>query len=225
MKIKAKNRGFTLLELLVAVSIFSVVLVLVVSSFAFATRYQRRVRINREVSQAARYSIDTISREVMLSWNGPLKNTRDFIKTGDGEQVYNFAVLNSKNSSIVESTGGVLVVRDADNHLKKYFLTEPGNNKPRRLAMLVRVPKTPTEESELLGNWEGPYFLTNENINVTKLNFIVEGFHNTKSTKEMPRLKIEIELGNSNELFRDEIQIDMSPRTTVSIRNDGRENL
>lgn len=220
MKIKAKNRGFTLLELLVAVSIFSVVLVLVVSSFAFATRYQRRVRINREVSQAARYSIDTISREVMLSWNGPLKNTRDFIKTDNGEQVYNFAVLDSKNSSLVSPSGGVLVVRDADNHLKKYFLTGSG-----RLAMSVRVPKDPIEESELLGDWKGPYFLTNENINVTKLNFSVEGLHNTKSTKEMPRLRIEIKLGNSNEFFRDEIQIDMSPRTTVSIRNDGRESL
>jgi len=214
----AKNRGFTLLELLVAVSIFSGVIVLVVSSFAFATSYQRRVRVNREVSQAARYTIDSISRDTMLSWNGPIKIGENTDVKYQGDSIYNFAIFNS--GIMTENTdekGNNLVVRDPNNKTKRYYLLE------NRLAMRIRLPENEFQEVNGLGRWSEPYFLTNENIKITELTFIAD--YNTKTAKKAPNLEIIIKLENSDKFFRDEMYINMSPRTTVSIRNDGRENL
>lgn len=217
MKRFAKNKGFTLLELLVAVSIFSGVIVLVVSSFAFAASYQRRVRINREVSQAARYSIDTISRDVMFSWNGPIKVNASEDVTYQGESVYNFAVLSGRGQSVAAKSGSVLVLRDSNNSTKRFYLANG------RLAMDVRVPGNESQKELGIGRWEGPYFLTNENVEVTELSF--RGVHNTKSANLMPSLEIRIDLKNSEDFFGNEIKIRITPRTSVSIRNDGRENL
>ena len=217
-KIRAKNKGFTLLELMIAISIFSGLVVLVVGSFASSVNYQTRVKVNREVSESARSAIDAIAREVNLSLNEPVSvNTTTPIKypnQSEGKPVYNFAVLNNKNDDIaVTGERSALVVRDDTNRCRRYYLTEDS-----RLAMQIR------ENKGCLGRWGDIHYLTNSNVEITKLEF-TNSSPNIKSSTTSPSLEIKMELHNSSTFYGDDFEIKISPETTVTIRNIGREEI
>lgn len=217
-KVITKNRGFTLLELMIAISIFSGLVILVVASFASSVNYQTRVKVNREVSESARSAIDAMAREVNLSWNGPVSvNSTTQIKypnqqSGQGEPVYNFAVLNgSPSSPLADSSGNILVVRDDTNHCRRYRLLNG------KLAVEIR-----TEEG-CLGGWGKIHYLTNDNVMITKLEF-TNSSPNIKSSTTSPSLEIKMELHNSSTFYGDDLEIKISPQTTVTVRNIGRED-
>jgi len=206
MKRNTKNKGFTLLELMVAISIFAGLIILVVGSFASSVSYQRRVKVNREVSQSARNVLDSISREVELSQNKPVMNL-----TYNSEPVYNFSVL---DGSVPDDKGSTLVVRDENDRCRRYYLVE--DNNIQRLAVQVK--------EDCSGFWtEKPNFLTNNNVDISSLKFI--SLPNTKSAQSASSLDIELILENSQSFFGDELNVFMSPKTTVTIRNDGQEQL
>lgn len=213
---KQKDRGFTLLELLVAVSIFSVLVVLVVGSFGFATSYQRRIRVNREVSQAARHVLDTVTREVINSYNMPIRKDKNTnITDNSGETVYNFAILNTRASSSVSDEGAVLVVRDTDDMCRRFYL--------KRVEGINRLTMDIREKKGCLGSWFRNVYLTDENTDIEEL--IFSGTHNTKASQTMPYVDIKLKIKNSRKFFGNEITISMYPKTEAGIRNDGRENI
>lgn len=61
---KKNSRGFTFLELLIAVVIFSIAAIAVYSSFAVGIRAWRRGESDYKIRQEARYAFDLISREL-----------------------------------------------------------------------------------------------------------------------------------------------------------------
>lgn len=213
-KTVVKNRGFTLLELMIAISIFSGLVILVVASFASSVNYQTRVKVNREVSEAARSAIDAMAREVNLSWNGPVSVNQTIPIQYNSEPVYNFAVLNSNNEDFAVTDGrSVLVVRDETNHCRRYYRTDGG-----RLAVQIRDKK-----EGCLGGWGKIHYLTNDNVMITKLEF-TNSSPNIKSSTTSPSLEIKMELHNSSTFYGDDLEIKISPQTTVTVRNIGRED-
>jgi prepilin-type N-terminal cleavage/methylation domain-containing protein len=228
-----KSAGFTLLELLIAVSIFAVLVVLVVGAFGFSTKYQRQIRVDREISQGIRYSISEMANQVTLSWNDVVRNEsnviiQDRIQVGGvdtNRNVYNFAVLASENSPLTVSDnapGGVLMVRGPDNYCKYFKLLTSGG--VSRLAMVVQN-SSGCSTSAWLPNTH-TFYLTNESINVTMLRFTA--FHNVKrnditgAVSVTPYVKIEI--AAENQTGKDEFIIPLESRATATIRNIGRES-
>lgn len=59
-----KQAGFTLVEVLVVVAIFSVVVVSVINLFLLGSRAQRRVEGREAVASAARSALETLARDV-----------------------------------------------------------------------------------------------------------------------------------------------------------------
>jgi len=214
MKINKNQSGFTLLELLIATSIFAATIVIIVSAFGLSTKNQRQIRINRDISQNIRYASTEISRQIELSYNGPVINKSGGEITQGGRRVYNFAIANSPgaNQAVPDysnnGSGDVLFVRGGDNHCRIYFLDTTG-----RIAVYI------DKKEGCTGDWGEPYYLTDSGTDIGKLEF--EGTMNTKGKEGQAFTRIIIESTNSD---RTEFTISLNTRTVATIRNYGGEN-
>jgi len=63
----ANKRGYTLLELLVAMSMFTIVLVVVLGLFSMAIKSQRRVIAQQNVQENARFLLEFMAKEIRMS--------------------------------------------------------------------------------------------------------------------------------------------------------------
>ncbi len=214
--------GFTLLELLIATAIFGAAIVLVVSSFGLSTKHQREVRSNRDISQNIRYASSEISRQIELSYNGPLINKAGTRIQQGVNDVYNFAVTNSPGGQAVRDNlgfGDVLFVRDSDNHCRYYYLDNTSNaanpNGYGRIALMIDSK----EGCTLNPVYQGPFYITDLGTNIEKLEF--KGTMNTKEKENGPYVWIIINSLNSDTT---EFTIPLETRTVATIRNFGREN-
>jgi prepilin-type N-terminal cleavage/methylation domain-containing protein len=71
-----KNKGFTLIEILVVLAIFSVFVVLATDLFLTINRVQRETRVSERLLSESRYVLETISNEVR-------RGAIDYIAYGD----------------------------------------------------------------------------------------------------------------------------------------------
>lgn len=60
------KKGFTLVEMLVVLAVFSVVTVVIVDIFMLASRAQRRTLAVQKIQSDARYSLEAMSREIRM---------------------------------------------------------------------------------------------------------------------------------------------------------------
>lgn len=220
-KIYQKQKGFTLIELLIAASIFASTVVLIVGSFGISNRHQREIRVNRDISQNIRYTVQEIAQQVEYSYNGPLKiagGAGGQTVTQNGNPVYNFAVLNSIGNPLVPSDmsmSNILLVRGADNHCR-YYTTRVDTSipsHPRRVAVYI-------DKNEDCNNpdFRGPYYLTDEKSDINLLQF--HGVMNQKAKNTQAYVWIAI---NSENTDTSEFTIPMNTRTMATIRNYNRE--
>ena len=66
--IKKINSWFTLIEILVAVTIFSIMMIFVMMIFTSSTQLSGRVEINRQVQQNIKNIVETIAEDVRTNW-------------------------------------------------------------------------------------------------------------------------------------------------------------
>ena len=98
-----KNKGFTLLELIVGVAVFSLVIIIATGLLAFSFRNQRKSIAIQNVSDNARYLIGFMAKEIRMSE----------ILTGDG-QVYTLNLNHSTKGNISYTFTGTQIMRDPD---------------------------------------------------------------------------------------------------------------
>jgi len=67
-----KRKGFSLIELLIASSIFAIIMVIVVSTFSWAAGYNNKLKETRKTAQNGRMIMSEISTQVRLA-NGSVK--------------------------------------------------------------------------------------------------------------------------------------------------------
>lgn len=75
-------RGFTLLELLIAVTIFSIVAIAIYSSFNVGIRTWRKAENSYKVRQEARHALNTIGRELRCAINStamPFEGSSNYV--------------------------------------------------------------------------------------------------------------------------------------------------
>ncbi|MCL5795076.1 MAG: prepilin-type N-terminal cleavage/methylation domain-containing protein [Patescibacteria group bacterium] len=98
LKFKIKNLpGYTLMEVLIAVSIFAMVLGMVVAIFTTNSRIQAKTQAVRETSQTLRYIMEAIGREVQLA-DGCVETN------GNGSYFKNPPILNENNQLTLART-------------------------------------------------------------------------------------------------------------------------
>jgi prepilin-type N-terminal cleavage/methylation domain-containing protein len=211
-----KQKGFTLLELLIAAAIFATTCVLVVGSFGISTRYQREVRVNRDVSQDVRQVGQEIAQQVEYSYNDSIMALNNKLIIQNNNNVYNFAVLASPgdNHAVSDATlGNTLYVRGADNHCRYY--TSETVNKVKRVVVYIDKNEgcnSPTD-------FAGPYFLTDEKVKINSLQF--RGVMNQKDQNKQAYVWI-ITNVNNNQSFS-EFNVPFHTSTLATIRNYNRE--
>ena len=205
-----KQKGFTLIELLIAVSIFAAAVVMIVGSFGISTKYQREIRVNRDVSQDVRYVAQEISQQVEYSLNGPMMTRNNLSIIHNGNNVYNFAVVASPNSNDV---GGDLVpqntlyVRGADNHCRYYRVEQE--------RVVVYVDKNEGCNHPDFGL--DPYFLTDDKIKIRSLQFV--GVTNEKDKNKQAYVYINISANNNQSYSNFSIPLHTSTLATIKNYN------
>jgi len=151
MKIFPTNKGFTLLELMVALAIFIVVSTIAVSIFLMSVKNQRQAFLVQNLQDNARYMIERFSKEVrMANLQSGSSDTRLKIKNQDGELVQyefkdsDFERDNNKplNGEQVDVSGSFFIVDSSSQQFRvtvKMVLTPAGATQPQ-----VRVQNTVT---------------------------------------------------------------------------------
>lgn len=61
--VSERKRAFTLIEIMVATTIFAIAIVMVTASFGMANKWQKQVKANREIAEAGRFAMEKISRD------------------------------------------------------------------------------------------------------------------------------------------------------------------
>jgi len=182
--------------------------VMIVGSFGISTKYQREIRVNRDVSQDIRYVAQEIAQQVEYSQNGTMMTKNNLPIIHGSNNVYNFAVVASPNTNIVGSDMGVaqntLYVRGSDDHCRYYTV------EGRRVVVYV-------DKNEKCNNpdFQGPYFLTDDKIRVTSLQF--RGVANEKDKNKQAYVYINIG-ANNNQSYSD-FSIPLHTSTLATIRN------
>ena len=82
-----KRKGFTLIEFLVAMSIFIIVIIVVLSLFAMAIRGQRRVIAMQNIQENARFLLDFMTKEIRMSVISAVADSSISIIRSDGQIV------------------------------------------------------------------------------------------------------------------------------------------
>ncbi|MFZ5392522.1 MAG: PilW family protein [Patescibacteria group bacterium] len=68
------NKGFTLVEVLVAMTVFIIASIMFMSTFNLVSQTTMRVESSRLAQQDARYAIEQISREIRNGWDFEVRN-------------------------------------------------------------------------------------------------------------------------------------------------------
>lgn len=84
------NKGFTLIELMVAMAIFVIVISVVLSLFTMGIRSQRKIIALQNVQDNARYLLGFIAKEVRMSEINSVSSAGLNITRPDGESVSYF---------------------------------------------------------------------------------------------------------------------------------------
>lgn len=127
-----KNKGFTLIELIVAFFVFSVLVVLAGGSFVSTLSLQKRALNIKKVEENGRFISELIARELRVA--NPI-NTADSICPGSGTAILSFqhpvngAIIYSLSSGQVHrSVGGVdSIVSNPDIEVSRLIFCISGN--------------------------------------------------------------------------------------------------
>ena len=62
------KKGFTVLEVLITVSIFSILAIITVSAYLSSFKSEQRAKVENQVIQDARYILNTLSKEISTNY-------------------------------------------------------------------------------------------------------------------------------------------------------------
>jgi len=148
MRIFKNKKGFTMVELLVAMTLFIVFIVIASGSFIRALRTQRAIVALIAANDNASLSIEQMAREIRTgaSFSSPNGNDLDFINA------YNIQVTYRLNNNVIERGEGetnfksITATNVKINSLSFYLYGQlAGDNYPPRITISLNIsPNIPT---------------------------------------------------------------------------------
>ena len=125
---KTDNRGFTLMELLVAMGIGTVILAAIAGTFMTQTRFYNAQEQINEMQQNARAAMDLMTREVKLAGYKP-RGTEVFV--GVAYSTTELRIRENLNGYLADAAGGNATINDSsDEHIVYTF--DSANKRIRR---------------------------------------------------------------------------------------------
>lgn len=187
-----KNKGFTLLELIVSMGIFLVVITAAVSAFLNVNDIEKKMSAFRAANDNINFAMETMAREIrggdLVAGGGYKCGSFSDCKT-DGEYEYiEFTTVETPPERIAYKVG------DCD-----------------------LIPAPPTPPQCIKRGVAGVFFdITSSDINITNLKFTAGGFAPSADTKQ-PIVIINIK-GVTSASVRAELKSEINIQTAVSLR-------
>lgn len=156
----AARKGFTLVELLVAIALFSIAISIAVGGFVRALRTQRQLVALISANSNASLAIEQMAREIRTGTNFSCPNcgtSHDALsfKNASGENV-TYALSDGNNGVLTRSVGGKAGVMTAENvridHLTFILLNDPSF--PPRITISLGVGATSADLQGTITNIE-----------------------------------------------------------------------
>lgn len=148
MKKILKKSGFTLVEMLVAMSIFMIFVGVLINSYTSIVRYQREANLYRVLYSDSRRVFDQISESVKnnaiyypLVANGDYISSQKFLilvsKDGKKQIKFSYEPIQVGEGNCLENCGGRLIYEEFDENgrpIKSYPLVSPEGQKGVRIT-------------------------------------------------------------------------------------------
>ena len=99
------KKAFTLIEILVAATIFSIAVLASFSIFFTTSSFQTKTRVTRDITQAGRFFMEAVSREVRMADKIEVLDNRNALKIinydEENREGYKIYQINSNNDKII----------------------------------------------------------------------------------------------------------------------------
>jgi len=148
---KEKNRGLTMIELIVAIGIFSVIITIVVSLFVSALRGYRKNLALQNVQENARFLLDFITKELRMSTvdaampNGELSYLT-IIRPDNSSVNYSFT---SNNLNRVAGSSSGPINSDEVMVTGRFYISGAGNdNLEPKVTVVLKIENKWTKSEE-----------------------------------------------------------------------------
>jgi len=187
-KFTARYTGFTLLEMIVAVGVFSFVAVISTGSLLMLTSAQRKAVALQEIQDNLRFTMDSMARDIQIG-------IRYYCQIFPSEELDVSGT--SRNCAIDEGGGKMLTFKNQDSNWITYRL---GN------GAIEKLSRNNLDDPQIF------FPITSSDVKITDLLFYVDGALSDDKTE--PRITIIIDSTTSAERERADFHL----QTTVSQR-------
>lgn len=150
------RRSFTLIEIIVATTIFAIAIVMVTASFGMANKWQKQVKANREIAEAGRFAMEKISRDVRSAKAIEVSSDASIltITNQDGSTIlYSIdpinKTLNYNTSQLIDSSK-VIVENDPGVHVSQWFVQASANGDFVNVQLLLSPKSNPDKTTKFL---------------------------------------------------------------------------
>jgi len=136
--VKSDTRGFTLMELLVAMALSMVILGAITGTFMTQTRFYNAQEQVNEMQQNARAAMDLIAREIKLAGYKP-RGTESF--TGASYSTTELRIRANLNGYLSDAQGGDATINDSSNEHLVYTFDSANNQIKRAYGAVGSTPE------------------------------------------------------------------------------------
>jgi prepilin-type N-terminal cleavage/methylation domain-containing protein len=196
------QKGFTLIEMMVSVSILLIISGISVSIFVSVILGQRKILANQELYNQLSYALEYMSKSMRMA--GKELSLEEDSCLGVQGRSY---LLTKPDTFGSGEYLGIKFINQSDNNICQEFYLEKDNNDPSKPAVIMVVRGS-----------EAPIALTSNKINVNSLRFIINGdpskHYSSDDDGIQPRVTI---LLGANLL--DSSNVSAKIQTTISQRN------
>ncbi len=198
---KVNKKGFTLLEMMVAIAIFTIIILAVVGIFKNSMEGQRSAVAAQNTQESMHYVFEVISKEIRLAKES---NTEcDSIITSLG-----FPVTTANTKLYHSANGGkIFYFKNKDNECVAYYIENDTNGVPRFKVFRDDI-------SDGFNNTS--FYITPDEINVNRFDFSINDNAIGVSKSQQPRITInmQVEMNTSQNIHKQTLNI----QTTLSSR-------
>jgi len=190
-------RGFTLIEMLVSVALFSVLILITVAIFQAVTQGQRHVIAAQNVQETVYFALEVMSKEIRTAYGAHSGSPCADDGTGSFGGIGYYKTFNVEGNS--SDQGSELWFRNKDNQCVRYFLENDSG------VSRLKIQRDSQE-----------YFITPDDIEVHDLDFYIvddraDDFHSLQ-----PRVTIKMTVEAADPQSRTTRPVELE--TTVSSR-------